>query len=273
MMEDPVTPERIFVRPRDANIAATAPAFGRAVLGEELDVPWHAHRRPRLILAREGAVRIWTRARIQVLPPGCAAWVPAGLRHAMTSENTVRLDVLSFPHDGAPPAEDASVDIISAPPLLRELCAHAAGWGPNPPNADLAAAFFATLRGLLEGWLETPLDVALPAPQSSPLKRALFHLLDRLDRPVGLPDAARAGSMSERTLQRRCRAELETSLSSWLTRARILARLELLTDDALPIADVALRCGYNSPAAFTRAFSHHLGHTPSAWRQQSRHCA
>jgi AraC-like DNA-binding protein len=270
MMEDAISPDRVFVRPRDASIAAAAPAFGRAVRGEEVDVPWHAHRRPRLVLAREGAVRIWTRQSILVLPPACAAWIPAGLRHALTSERPVLLDVLSFPHDGSAPGEDARVELIEASPLLREMCAQAAAWGPQPPDPDLAVAFFATLRGLLRGWLETPVNISLPAPQSSPLKRALNHLLDRLDKPVGLPDAAQAGKMSERTLQRRCRSELETSLSSWLTRARILASLELLTDEELPIAEVARRCGYNSPAAFTRAFSQHLGHTPSAWRQRSR---
>ncbi len=270
MTEEPVSPERIFLRPRDATIAAAAPAFGRAVLGAEIDVPWHAHRRPRVILVRTGAVRIWTRSRIQVLPPSCAAWIPAGLRHAMTSDREVRLDVLSFPHDGAPCPPAAKVHVIQAKPLLREMCHQAAEWGPTPPNPELSSLFFSTFLGLLEGWLQTPMDVALPSPASGALQRALFHLLDRLDKPVGLPDAAIAGGMSERTLQRRCRTELNASLSAWLTRARILASLELLTDSSLSIADVAMKCGYNSPAAFTRAFSLHLSHTPSAWRQITR---
>jgi transcriptional regulator GlxA family with amidase domain len=96
-------------------------------------------------------------------------------------------------------------------------------------------------------------------------------MLSRLNRPVGLADAALAGAVSERTLQRRCRTELEMSLSSWLTRARVIHSLELLStpDTDRSVAAIARSCGYNSPAAFTRAFSQLLATTPSAWRNSA----
>lgn len=273
MTDDPTS--TLKLPRRTAQTPADEPAFGRVWEEDELDVPWHAHLRPRLVLVDSGAVRLWTPDHIRVLPPGCAAWIPEGLRHAKTADGPVRLLVVSFPTEqrGAPAAEgepESSLTaprVFRAPRLLRAMAAQAAAWGPAPPPDAPTLPFYTALRALIDGWAATELPVDLPCPRSAPLRRAMFHLLDRLDRPVGLPDAAKAGTMSERTLQRRCREELDSSLSAWLTRARILRSLELLARADLPIAEVAQSCGYNSPVAFTRAFSQHLGQTPSVWRQ------
>jgi transcriptional regulator GlxA family with amidase domain len=63
------------------------------------------------------------------------------------------------------------------------------------------------------------------------------------------------------------REELGTSFSTWLARARMLRATELLADPDAAVGDVALRCGFQSPAAFSRAFQLHLGRPPSAWRR------
>jgi AraC-like DNA-binding protein len=43
----------------------------------------------------------------------------------------------------------------------------------------------------------------------------------------------------------------------------------LLRDTAAPVASVALEVGYQSEAAFTRAFKRLVGKTPSLWRRQA----
>ncbi|MER6876054.1 helix-turn-helix domain-containing protein, partial [Amycolatopsis sp. NPDC000673] len=56
------------------------------------------------------------------------------------------------------------------------------------------------------------------------------------------------------------------SFARWRERACVLHALPLLAAD-LPVADVAVILGYESPAAFTTMFSRLLGAPPRAYRE------
>lgn len=240
------------------------PAFG---LSEDLDrlrSDWHAHGRPQLLYCVEGAMRLRTAARQAVLPPERAAWIPAGLPHQVETGRPVRLRTVYF---SPSPADGDDLQIFAAPPLLRELARQAAAWGPAPPPDLPVDAFFIAFRGLLDGWRAEGAIAGLPSAQSPGLQAALDLLLQGLDRPVGLPDAARVGGLSARTLQRRCQQELGMPLQTWLLRARMLRALELLANDSLSVGEVALACGYDTQSAFIRTFHREFGSPPGAWRR------
>lgn len=225
---------------------------------------WHQHARPQLLYASEGALRLLAADRLVLLPPERAAWIGAGLPHRVEARRPVRLrTVYLAPEDDPAPG---SLAVFPAPPLLREMAKQAGAWGPAPPDLPEVGPFFRAFAALAARWRAAPLALELPAARSPELVRALDHLLARLDRPVGLEDAARAGGMSARTLQRRCQEELGIGLKRWLTQARLLRALELLADPALSVGEVAWAAGYQSAAAFSRAFSEALGSPPSAWR-------
>ncbi len=246
--------------------AVTAPAFGLAEDVPAMDTGWHRHARPQLLYAVAGAMRLETRDHVATLPPDRAAWVPAGAEHRVRTGRPMQLRTVYFA--AAPRPADDALTVFRAPALLREMAVLACRWGVAPPGDETSEAFFRAMRGLVEGWrIEHGEALVLPAPRSEALARALDALLERLGAPVGPEDAARAGAMSVRTLQRRMRDELGTSFSTWLARARMLRATELLADPDAAVGDVALRCGFQSPAAFSRAFQLHLGRPPSAWRR------
>jgi AraC-like DNA-binding protein len=239
------------------------PAFGLAEDLPALDGDWHLHERPQLLYASAGAMRLYTEQQVAVLPPQRAAWIGGGVRHRVACGRPVSLRTVYFP-----PSEalGAPLKLFEAPPLLREMALQAAAWGQAPPPG--AGPFFRAFLWLVRGWSERALPVELPAARSEPLQRALDKLSERLSRPVGLSEAARWAGMSPRTFQRRCREELGVGLAVWLKRARALKALELLADPELPVGEVAMLCGYQSPSAFTRAFRELLGSPPGDWRGQ-----
>lgn len=73
--------------------------------------------------------------------------------------------------------------------------------------------------------------------------------------------------MSSRTLQRRL-GEQGTTFNERLDRTRHRLALRHLTDDALPIAEVAYLLGYSDTRAFLRAFKRWTGMTPSEHRKR-----
>jgi AraC-like DNA-binding protein len=254
-----IAEQRVIIDP-DAQPAA----FGLAQDWPAFSTGQHAHRRAQLLYSTQGALRLSTEQLGTVLPPDRAAWIPGGAAHSVVGPRPVALRTVYFD----PRPDDGEVVVFEAPLLLRELVVEICALGPTPPPQ--AQSLVDALRWLVDRWKQRPLPVTLPQARSPELACALEHLLQHLAHPVGLPDAARVAGLSPRSLQRRAQQELGTGLASWLQRARIQRAVELLAQPELEIGEIALRCGYQSPAAFTRAFSAITGVLPSAWRAGTR---
>jgi len=56
----------------------------------------------------------------------------------------------------------------------------------------------------------------------------------------------------------------------YLTRWRLQAAAQLLRDTDDGLAAIAARVGYESEAAFNRAFKRHAGEPPASWRSRAR---
>ncbi|MFI2486639.1 GlxA family transcriptional regulator [Promicromonospora kroppenstedtii] len=97
--------------------------------------------------------------------------------------------------------------------------------------------------------------------------------LDRLDEPLTLSDLARHASMSVRTFTRRFRDETGESPAQWLTRQRIEHARTLLETTALPVEQVARRCGFGTAQSLRAHVTAALGVTPSAYRRTFRRAA
>ncbi len=84
-------------------------------------------------------------------------------------------------------------------------------------------------------------------------------------RTADLALAARALGVSERTLQRRLRAE-DTSFAAELLAARLAEAQRQMRDTTEPLSTIAFTTGFSSQQHFSRAFKAAFGTTPSAWR-------
>jgi AraC-like DNA-binding protein len=49
---------------------------------------------------------------------------------------------------------------------------------------------------------------------------------------------------------------------------RLQRAMQLMAAPALKLDDVAAQCGFGSASAFSRAFKHKAGCSPSEWRRQ-----
>jgi AraC family transcriptional activator FtrA len=99
---------------------------------------------------------------------------------------------------------------------------------------------------------------------------AMGDLMDwarkRLARPISLNELAGRAAMSERSFLRRFREAVGTTPKAWLQRERVYRAQELLEATNLPLSDIAIQCGYQSPEAFRVAFKRSVGTGPGAYR-------
>ena len=110
---------------------------------------------------------------------------------------------------------------------------------------------------------------ALPGPYRAIGKIVEFarrHLSER----VSVEDIARESGMSVATLERRFREHFQLSPSGFLAQLRVSRACELLRDSPLNITEISVECGYESPAAFSRAFRRETKQSLSGFRANSR---
>jgi AraC family transcriptional regulator, activator of mtrCDE len=101
-------------------------------------------------------------------------------------------------------------------------------------------------------------------PRLAPAVAALFN---EPARAWSLPELAQLCNMSRATLARQFQEKLGRSASDLLTDIRMTIAANELKKSSLSTGAVAEAVGYQSEAAFQRAFKSHMGVTPAQWRR------
>jgi AraC-like DNA-binding protein len=227
---------------------------------------WHVHPYHQLIYAIAGTTQIEAaRARL-LLPPGRAAWIPAGVRH-----RTLVADVdgasLYFAPETVPQAGER-VRILVAAPVMREMILHALRWPLGASEIDATArSFFQTLALMCGAWLESELPLSLPSADHPCIARAMDYAAAD-PAAASLAGALSAAAMTERTFRRLFLRETGVGWQTWLAQARLMEAMCRLAAGAR-VTDTAAEVGYASLSAFAKAFAQLTGEAPAAFRRRA----
>lgn len=108
-------------------------------------------------------------------------------------------------------------------------------------------------------------------PTSDPLVAAAIDwIVSRDAAPLGTDQVAGALGLSRRTLERRFSGVMGRTVHDFVTERRMRRAAELLRLHALPLSEVAARCGYGALSAFIRAFGKAMGCHPREYRGRHR---
>lgn len=99
------------------------------------------------------------------------------------------------------------------------------------------------------------------------INKVLLHIESHLGEELKLEDLAAIASFSPFHFHKIMRAYLRESLGSYIIRVRLDASVNLLLYSDEAISNIAYRIGYDTPAAFTKAFQKRFGTSPSDYRQ------
>jgi AraC family transcriptional regulator len=102
------------------------------------------------------------------------------------------------------------------------------------------------------------------------LRRVVDFIETNLDRDPSLAELAAVSGLSPVYFARQFRRSTGLAPHQYLLRARIERAKRLLSLGELPIAGIALDCGFCHQEHLTRAFRKFCGTTPAAYRSQVR---
>jgi len=202
------------------------------------DVVYDFHKHPyhQLLYSFSGVARLETRDSLWLLPPQRAAWIPAGVRHRTTLRHV-------------------------------EMIAFSQRWKNQPRRGDkLAKSAFETMALYCRELAAADLPYNLPRGQSPGVRAAIDFSLAHLD-AIEISRVAKAASLSVRTLRRHFLAETGLAWRHFMTRARLLRAMELLTGGRHNVTEAAYACGFTNLSAFSKAFSLFTGQNPGVFRR------
>jgi AraC-like DNA-binding protein len=152
--------------------------------------------------------------------------------------------------------------------MEREVSAARIGYsGILARLADVVAAM------IVRGWVECACGNAsglVAALRDTRLAGALLALHQQPGRDWSVAELAAHCHTSRSVFAERFQATLGIPPLRYVTELRMRLASQWLTLERLPIEEVALRLGYTSQAAFSRAFKRITGQPPGASRQNLR---
>ncbi len=89
----------------------------------------------------------------------------------------------------------------------------------------------------------------------------------RLDTQLSLSRLAAECGLSVSHFATAFAASMGLSPHRWIVQQRLAKAMQLLREDSLPLADVALMCGFSDQSHFTRVFAAATGLPPSRWKR------
>ncbi|WP_315834642.1 AraC family transcriptional regulator [Bradyrhizobium prioriisuperbiae] len=179
-----------------------------------------------------------------------------------------RLVVRATDHSAALASTGTATQVEALVALMRTESAQDSLGGRAMLNALSAALFALTLR-LASETDQAPHGLLALAghPRLAPALAVLFH---EPAKPWSLPELAKLCNMSRATLARHFQESLGRSASELLTDIRMTLAAHELKAPSASTGAVAEAVGYQSEAAFQRAFKAHMGVTPAQWRRGAR---
>ncbi len=161
------------------------------------------------------------------------------------------IDRSRFTAGGAAPAADLMLHLIRArhgPALALQV----------------AASFITTAR---DGH-EPQVSPAQPDPRlDHRVAQAIARMEARLDAPETTAETAAAVGLSPRRLEQIFAGNLGMTPAAYALTLRLQAARRMISDTSHPLAEVALRCGFSSASALSRAFAARFSQPPSALRR------
>jgi AraC family transcriptional regulator len=121
--------------------------------------------------------------------------------------------------------------------------------------------------------------VRMSAPQfrgglsSLQMRRATELLEAHLDGDIALQQVAEACELSVSHFARAFKQTFHVPPYRWLIERRVNRARDLMANSRLPLADIAIRCGFADQSALNRSFKRIHGVTPGTWRRGQRAAA
>jgi AraC family transcriptional regulator len=242
---------------------------------------WHL-----MVLLRSAANRgVRTEAHGESFPianrRGAITVLPAGFAHGVRLTTACEVTVFAFAPEILASVSDetgrssrAGLEYIAATrdgclrDLLDLLARELEAGGPSGRMYADGLAFTLLARALaLSGSRMQPLSVSVPALYPRAQQQLFEYIDENLHRNLALEELAFQGGYSRGHFLKIFRTATGTSPHQYLVQRRVERAKALLSGGKLPLAEIAVTCGFSSQSHFSAEFRRRVGTSPVRYRR------
>jgi AraC-like DNA-binding protein len=228
---------------------------------------WHTHPHHQLLTAESGVLHFQSEEKHLILPARHGAWIPGHRPHRIYS-NSPNLYLRSIYFRGRESDEAIlrQFHIFPLPKLAREMILYSEIWPVDGEASHVEEQFYETLKLLLVDWCQQPIPLVLPTSDHPQVVKIISFMEGRLSEALPLAYVAKEHGIAGRTLMRLFNDQLGMTFGAYLRAARVARALELLTEPAATVTEVAYEVGYTSLSSFSQTFRRLIGLQPRQYR-------
>ena len=231
----------------------------------QFNTEMHFHEQVQLLSPTNGTLFVYTEGNSVCVPNNFYVFIPAQVPHKLISRSpcmvlkTIFLDMGHF------------IDQLTVYPP-QELLDHFLGFGQQYWNLTsydtMTRITIAALKSMLPILLAKPFQLQISAAQSDMMIGISTFILENLNNKLSIAQLAEKFNISERSLFRQFKEELQMTIFQFIKQHRLLKALHLLENKDLQIAQIVYEIGYDSVSNFSNLFKEYFGISPQQYRNK-----
>lgn len=228
-------------------------------------IPFHKHSKGQLSYVEGGLAYIEIVDKTYVIPARHYFWVPSGLPHVLTIGHsaTVLRSIFFYAHDDDTHLFYQKMGIYPITDLLVQMIKYTENWDGHIFEGTDKFIFLKTIKSILPEVSKEHMPIVLPTTNDERVKRIIDYLANNLADNHSLQTTGKRFGISDRSLSRLFQTSLGISFLQYLKMLRMVKALELILQTNNSLSQISYLTGYQSLAAFSKAFFLFTNQRPS----------
>ncbi|CAM4077188.1 transcriptional regulator, AraC family [Pedobacter westerhofensis] len=238
----------------------------------ERSLPLHSHSKSQLTYVDGGIAYIFIGEKTYFIPARHYIWIPRGLPHyvKVRTSATITRNLYFYTEDDHTNTFYSKFGIYPVNNLLFEMIGFTNKWSGYIEKKDEGYNFMAAIKNILPQMSIKSFPIALPTTTNTKLRPIVLYMAQNFGQQITLDNIATRFGMGERTLSRLFQSTMNISFLQYLKLLRIVRAIEMILQDDYTTTEIAYLTGYNSLAAFSKAFFQVTNIRPSDFNKQNR---
>lgn len=235
----------------------------------DINCPSHCHRTFETVFVKSGNITVEKGDSIYTLSKNDAIAIMPFEKHKFVTESASRIAVFEISTELISNFDSLFKNKTLKQPMCRmsdrdiENVYDHLKYAYNNP-VEMNCIFF----GLMSVFLRSSELVTFHAP-SDIFQKAILYANSHYDEDICLKDVAKALNVSPVYLSRMFAKKGQIKFSEFINSFRLQKAIAMITDQSLPISEIAYACGFGSIRNFNRVFLKMMRCTPGEYRQKS----
>jgi len=227
------------------------------IVHEKLErlLPLHAHSKHQLTYVEGGVAYIHVEDKSYIIPARHYVWIPKGLAHFLKVRNssTATRNLYFYTENEQDPFYH-KLGIYPVNTLLFEMIVFSENYKGYIEKKDVGYHFMRAIKDILPQLSTKSFPIAVPTTTNAKLRPIVLYMAQNFSQPLTLDEISSRFGLGERTLSRLFQSTMSISFLQYLKLIRMVKAIEMILQGDLSTTEIAYLTGYNSIAAFSKAF-------------------